>query len=47
MIKSTWEQNLDHHLYQLNPDSKKLVRKLKKHHKIIKKNISVVFNQIY
>ena len=38
MIKSAWEQNFEQLLYQLDSDTKKLARKLKKkQNKIIKK----------
>ena len=33
MIKGTWEQNLGQLLYQLDPDTKKIARKLEKKHK--------------
>ena len=45
MIKSTWEQNLRHIPYQLNPNTKKVAKKLeKKQKKIMKKECPIVFN---
>ena len=47
MIKSAKEQKLDQLLYQLDPDIKKISKKLeKKHNILIKKERYVVFNQI-
>ena len=43
--ENSWEQNLRQLLYQLDPYIKKLTRKLEKKHKMLKKEISIVFNQ--
>ena len=50
MIESVWEQNVGQLFNQLDPDTKKPTRKLeakKKKPKLIKKEISVIFNKIF
>ena len=47
MVESTWA-SIGYFLFQLDPDIRKLIRRLKHlHFKILKKKQSVVINQTY